>query len=455
MPELPPSPKSPYGEAVALADLVRLLSQAFLLVLVLLLVNEAAYVVGLPAWRNSHMYGKYPLGTDGLIISSWIALGVCLLVFVARQWQRGITLLFLGVIALLGPGVLSLTLHGGPGAGRSMALLVTSLGVVVAAAVAGVRFLGWLAFLAGGLIAWCSLFLGVSALTFWDSLRTLEPDTSGRYRSWLGPLTGLLETDRFGALVGVAPTRQTLGPVMAALLVVQVVLIARLQIHRGRAWVLLAPLACTLALLWSMSRTGILSAAVGLGVAFLPWNRLRPAHAVGLLWGLTLLTWAAPFLSAVAVDHSTKPQDTFAWRQSLWAAYLRDDGFFSVLGIGAQTPPPMGAGHAHNLLVESVANGGQMGFLGLAAFVLSAVYVALRARPTVQSVAVGVWAVLLVGGALELPVTVRQLSLSMLWFVALCTLGLAAGESRAQSRPQNPDEWGVVGAAGGVRKSAP
>ena len=435
----PPSKSRGVAEVV-LAELARILPQAFLIGMVLLFINEGAFIAGLPAWQSAASFGKYPIGATGLIISSWVAAAVCGLALLVRSPQPRVLQLCLAVIALLGPGVLSLSLHGGTGVAKSLALLVTSVGVVVSASLAGPRFVGGLAFVAGGLVAWISLILGFVSLAGAGSLKALEVDTSGRYGRWLGPLSGILDVDRLGALIGIAGGRQTLGPVMATLLVVHVVLILRLRLHHRRRWVLLVPLGSALGLLWSMSRTGMVAAVGGIFLALLPWNRLREAWAVAVLAGLTLLTWGLPVLSSVSSNGSPGSEGTFAWRRSLWGAYLEDDSFFSTVGIGAQAPPPIGAGHAHNLLVESVANGGQLGLLGLVVFVFVAVYVSVQARSPLQSVAVGVWGVFMVAGTLEMPVTVRLISFSMLWFMVLCALGVAASHPRTQSSLQKPAE---------------
>ncbi len=413
------------------------ISRVFLLFLVLILVNEGAFVAGLPAFQGAGQFGKYPFGGGALILSAWLAAAVILLALLERQQTRQTWLVVAAVIALLAPGVLSLTLHGASGQGRALALIVTSVGVVVAGASSGPGFLARLAFVGGGLIAWGSLVVGFLTVAGVGGLSALEIDSSDRYRLWLGPLSMMLEPGRFGALEGLAPTRQTLGPAMAMLLVVQVSVLMRSPGVRSRGVAYLAPIGCALALMWSMSRTGLVGAMAGLLLTSVPRGWLRRTAAIAVIAGTSLLVWFIPFATSWTYPVGTRPTDTWNWRRAMWAEYVQDDDFFSMFGIGSDVPPPLGAGHAHNLFVESVVNGGQVGLLGLFFFVIACASVIVAAAPVAGRAALGVWGTFVVVAAMELPITVRHYSIGLGWFIVLLTLAAAAtGSERSAGVPE-------------------
>ncbi len=425
-----------------LGDLSRAFARAFLILLTLVVVNEGLFAVGLPAFTSSDQFGKYPFGTGALYVLSWVAVIATLLAARARVLHRDVMLTIGAVVALLGPALLSLGIHGDSGQTRALALIVTSVGVIAAAAGSGRSFLAWLAMVGGAVIGWGSVLVGFLTLFGWAGASALEQDSSGRFVAWLGPFSGLIDPSRFGALIGVAPSRQTLGPAMAMLLIVQVVLISRWAPTRGVRLLWLAPAGCGLALLWSMSRTGVLGVVVGLLVAFMPLRRFRGSTGIALVSGITLLLWIVPFVTAFTYSSTARPTDTISWRRALWAKYLDDPAFFSTFGIGADAPPPLGAGHGHNLLVESMANGGQLGLVGLVVFVITCATVMLRALPLERSLALGVWAAFAVAGTMELPVTARHFSMALIWLIVLCAVAAAAGSAR-ENLPGSPEGSGV------------
>jgi hypothetical protein len=316
-----------------------------------------------------------------------------------------------------------------------------ALGVVACAVTATVfaisaRFLVLTWFLAGGLWAWSSILLALLVAVGLVDLQLWESDSEGRYASWLSVL-GIRAPDGLPALVGLATHRQTLGPGLAILLIAQLVVLVGGRVQAGwerlGAWT--AVLGGVLALIMSMSRTGLIAFLVGLGCAFIV--RVRSTRSVVAMTALCTLVVAAPL---VGLGLTNTSPGTWAWRLELWRQALAQPGVFAPFGPSAIDPPALGAAHAHNLLVELLTLAGLLGVLSLVLFFACSWAVVAGASPLRASAASGVIAATALIGQFEVPVTGRVTDLGLLYPLSVAVIAFAAagdGRRRSQKRDES------------------
>lgn len=390
---------------------------------------------GLAASRLGPMAGP---GRSGMFFLAWASPLSMGLAFRARAPHQGFTLLLAAVTAVLFPPVVSAALLSDGSVSSSFGLLLVSLGIVSAAASVQERFLTSGAFVVGALWALISLVLGVLSLAFPDRVAGLEMDSSGRYGDWMRAVGLSPFADSFGALTGVAPSRQALGATLAILIVIQIHLVRSVSTRLGipRIILLLPGVGCTLGLTWSLSRTGVLAVFVGLLISAVPWGRLKARFAVAVLTAAVVLLLMAPLATALIVQRQEASQDTFAWRTVLWRTYLRDSAVWTPFGLGPNAEPPIGAGHAHNQLLEFLAAGGLFALLGLVLFLTVVSYLVVTANPPAVRVGAGALGTFAAVGMFELPVSPRDDVLSMAWLLLLIALSFAAVSRVGDLRPR-------------------
>lgn len=194
------------------------------------------------------------------------------------------------------------------------------------------------------------------------------------------------------ALKGIALHPNTLGAIAGATIVLALLFTA--VPRRPGTWVI--PAVCLVALLWSQSRSALLGTTAALGVLVaVRWRPQLRAVAVGvaLVASLTPFVVTAPLPRLLQLDGAANA--VFNGRPVAWLAgsfgFLRDP----VLGYGPDAfTKPFWRGidaywqplHAHNEVIEVLAQAGLVGFATLLALVLVAVVAAL-VRPWPQALA--------------------------------------------------------------------
>ncbi len=354
------------------------------LVLCLATVMRSAYRYhGLPlSLVSSESASVWPAGaTGGLKLTSLLTILLLGCALATRALTR-LQWAFTGVVAvwLLAPSF-SLLVVSGTFDKRLLAFAATGAGIAVAAALAGARITRWTLFWSGSVWALASLILGLTAaLSGGRLVRTsLESDPGDRYTRWLRALGLDLGEGSVQALLGLSLHRQLLGMLLAMFLVLQVRHLMSVGANPRvlTLLVLLGPLSTGLALLWSMSRTSIVAAIVGLAASVLPIQRLPARRAIPLVSLAVVLIVTTPALLRGWIASSG--DGTLAWRGALWDQLLDLPGFWSPLGLGPRASFPNGASHAHNQALEAISMGGWLGLVALVVLVVISAFVAVHA----------------------------------------------------------------------------
>lgn len=284
----------------------------------------------------------------------------------ARAWSA------VAVVAFWGSTTFSGLLHG-----QAIPVASVAMALVAAALVLGPAMSPWpirISVLTGGLVALLSVGAGLLALLGWVK----------------GPLYGTAEYQRetlgLPALSGVAGHPNTLAQILGFSLLIAVAV----ALANPRVGAIILPIVILIPLLWSQSRTSI-AAAIGCVVVLmlqLRWPAIRP-----YVIGMALLAAVLPPLMHFSLGRYLDVNSVFNGRPIAWdtgrfvislSPYtgsgpgVMSDEFWEMLGRSRRD----GAGwlplHAHNEVLETIAQSGLVGATTLLAVVLVAVVAALQ-----------------------------------------------------------------------------
>ncbi len=377
--------------------------------------------------------GRLP-GAGGLAVLGWA--GVVITVLAAwrgevsrRQWQ-----LTAAVGVWIGSAALSMTVHGAMQDGRFWSVAAASVGVAAAGALVPFHLLRRLMVGLGWFFGWGSVVAAVSDLLFdWPPVLL---DDSPRYGQWLS-MVGL-DVGEVASLNGVTPGRVYVGLTCAVLLVFAVRAAPGLW-----TWIMSAGL--VVATLWSFSRTGMVAMVVGLLVTFIPFERSRR-----FVWPLAaLLVFILLPLALSAWLRTTSVSDgTTVWRFDLWQDTLSNPQVWMPFGVGPKPASPGYADHAHQQFLEALAIGGWLGLAGCLAFVVMAMWIAVRVAGLDNRATIGV--VFVMGAIFQVDVftySANYTNLNNAYILIVAIVVSAAGILK-------PDA-GAVGVAGTLRPAEP
>lgn len=239
-------------------------------------------------------------------------------------------------------------------------------------------------------------------------------------------------------LRGATPHPNTLAPLMVTYL-----LLEHLQPSRTAVRFAGSTLA-VLFLVLSQSKTGLIGAGVVLAVQWLrPPSHRRPRHVVGLalmagLVGATVVLLDSP-TQALVDPESLESIRTLTGRTRLWAFAFEAWQSEPVLGAGpqvfrryAESTGFTWAGQGHNQFVQSLAEGGLVGILGVLAYVGAMCTAAFRVARISHWGSISIVALLIIRCMTETPL--RRLSFEHLLVLAL----LFAWERADTAKPPSP-----------------
>lgn len=186
-------------------------------------------------------------------------------------------------------------------------------------------------------------------------------------------------------------------------------------------WII--PALATVALLWTQSRSAIFGLALGLAVWLLVSR--RPA-ARGLVMGVALIMVIAPAFVAASVWKDYLPIDSlFTGRVVAWTFGLLAFVLHPIFGYGpdvfsksywndhpGQYWQPL---HAHNLVIEVVAQSGLVGLTALVALVLVGVVIGLKRIGRLGHMAVALLVLTAAQAAVEVPLGLTYFPISYLF----------------------------------------
>lgn len=404
----------------------RYLALGLISLTLLLVINQGLYLVEMPALSGSSGTPFDPWGYPALLRVSVLSGAIALvLVLTTSQVAKSLPLAasVFGVFAAVAIG--SAISAGGP---LRTPLLwgIYSVGLLASGVALGPNFLRKLALWVGGIWCWASVLVGL--LSAGGLLPARALDSGERYGQWLSRITGQSSTFEVSALLGLGSGRQILGAAAALLLVIQLIVLMSPDFE-ARLHLWLAPLGALTALVWSMSRTGLLAAALGLVFAFLPWQRMSASRARKVL-ALVLVFLVTVPLFALFGYTAGNPQGTWQWRLEVWhdiLLRLRELPAFGIQGALTNT-----AGHAHNLLMEVASLAGLVGVAGLIYFVWKSSEVAVAAARNGCPVVLGGLVTFFVVGQTEMPINFRGTAFTATWPILI--LLLAAGTAWSQQR---------------------
>lgn len=409
------------------------IAAAYLLLLVVLFVNQSLYQTGLPSFSASTLTAYEPWGLQWLdrfaLMSSFVLVYLLLRGGMSRPSQilAWFTFSFFFV-----PSISNLVLNGvlhRPSLSWGIILATTA----AAATLLPSRVVGRAVIMGGGFWGYANLMVGLLVATGLSSMPILDPDP--RYSTWLQVL-GASDSSSWGALGGLGADRQMLGATLALFLVVQVrVLTAKL--HYFNVWTeILFVIGVSLALLWTLSRTSLIAVVVGLVVAHLPWRRMGAARATSLLaTGLSLL--AVVPLTGLFIS-APGGAGTWQWRVDLWSQLFQRPLFLSPFGLGPTQVLPLGATHSHNAVVEITFMAGLLGLLVAGLYLVFVTYVAVSCSSRDSSIAVAVVTTFVMLGQTEMPLNFRSASLTSQAIFALIILGASLGQRGLPRIPAYP-----------------
>jgi hypothetical protein len=329
--------------------------------------------------------------------------------------------------------------------GEGSIVMAVRLAVAIGAVALSASYMPWmwvrpLIVWGGGLFALSNVAAGLAGTMAWLPDGVIE--SNPRYQDWLG---GLVDAQSLPVLSGL-PGRQTLGGSLALVVVAQVALLwheRRLGFAQPSFW--FGPALGSLALAWTMSRTGVLALLAGLFAVFVPWGVI-PARARQSALALgSLLLMIAPLVGLIAYEPGL--QNTYQWRMQVWLDLLRDPRFFAPFGRGPNEGLVLGAAHTHNVVIELAALGGILGLAALLGFVWIMAGFAIRSMESLGRALLGSFVAFSVIAGWEMPISLRYPSLTielvLLAIIAGCTVGAT---SQSGSLPNRGEEANRLGA---------
>ncbi len=279
----------------------------------------------------------------------------------------------------------------------------------------------------GGLIVALSLLYGLANAV---GLGVGGFHTVGDYQRAVGGIP---------ALRGIALHPNTLGAIAALTLVVSLTI--ALANRRPGAFVI--PALCSVALIWSQSRTGLGSAVIA--VAALLLARRRPGAAPYLV-GASLLLSVLPVLATWQYGAFVDMSGLVTGRGLAWGPALRLFQESPLIGFGPdalsrefwQTQPgqwwePL---HAHNQVLQAMAQAGLLGLTGLVALALAAARVALSRVGWNGALAVSLLVFVGAQSGVEVPLGLTYFPIALLMPATIVAAFAYAGSLSWSPRPR-------------------
>lgn len=400
------------------------------LVGLLVCVNQGLFAAGLPAFSGPGRTAYNAWGQGMTLPLTIYALVVVVVLHVRASLPASVWPVAGAVFVLFASCGATGTILG-LGVGSAFFWAVVSVAYLLSAVVVGPVWLGPIVIWGGGAFAWLNVAVGLMASTTGlNRADILNADS--RYGGWMSSLGWPSQSPGVEALIGIGNGRQVLGVTCAIMIVAQIILLRSMRPRRALPW-LVGPLGTGIALAWSMSRTGLVAALIGLAAAYLPWQRIsRNIAQVGLFAG-SLFLLLLP-LGSVFGYQAGSPRGTWQWRLEVWHGTLESLSRSPVIGIGSATPLPMGATHSHNVFLEVWALGGVLGVLALVTLLWLASKTAVAAARTGQRALVGILVVYITASQTEMPINLRDNVLLPQWLLLLLVLGTTLALSSAPQR---------------------
>lgn len=239
------------------------------------------------------------------------------------------------------------------------------------------------------------------------------------------------------ALQGITLHPNTLGALAAFVLIVGLA-IALADLRTGT---LLVPAAAAIAVLWSQSRIGIMSAVAGALVLVIArrWTTIRSWFTGGAI----LLPWL-PVVAALLVFPARAATTIVNGRDLAWAPALRIFQENPLTGFGPnvlsrafwrhQPPQTWEPLHAHNQILQTLAEAGAVGLVFLMGLLLAAVVVALGRPGPAGALAVALLVFVCLQSAVEVPLGLTYFPISYL-LPTLCLTVFAYSGVVGRRRP--------------------
>lgn len=400
----------------------RAVSLAYIWLLVAVMVNQGLHSVGLPAVTTSTATPYDPLGTAAVAVLGISSVAVLLWVPSRTAIPDAVWWLALAASGIFLAAYLSALLGGYGSSPSTLVGGAASAAVLIGGSTLSSRDLRRLLIWGGGVFAWGSLLIGV--LTVGGLSGVTGVDSGERYSDWLRVLGVPVSAPEFGVLVGLGSGRQALAGTMAMLLLMQCVVLATDSPGATiREW-LIGPVGSAAALAWTFSRTGFLALLIAVAIQALPWRRWSGRPLVTLTFvGLVLISILP--LAALSNYRAGNPSGTWEWRLELWHQSLESLSTSWIFGLSAATPPPLGALHAHNLILEVLTVGGVLALIAYAYFLWRATDVAVTALPSCRA-ALAALSIFVVLGQTEMPLSFRAPGITQRWFILLVVLSATA-----------------------------
>ena len=388
----------------------------------LLVANQGLFSAGLPAWtvplHAAHdPLGPIFLGCLALIATMWISY-----LTISGRSPQDAQVAGLCVLALFAAVSLSGLVHGASAnqwiIGVSWGLL--SWAFLLSAVILGSKSLAKVAIIGGGLYCWTSIVIGLLSVTGVVAGSAVE--TGDQFREWLDLLQWPGTAPAAVALGGLGGNRQVLGATAAMILIIQVLILKRRGLPLLSLGWLVGPAGSLIALCWSMSRTGYVTALAVTLLLLIPWRSFAARLRRTSLFALFVFLPIAPLLTLIWT-RPVRASGTWEWRLDLWISLLQRSQEFLLFGWSPAVPLPVGATHAHNLLLETAVVGGMAGLLAAGAWMWQASGVASRAIAAGSLELTGVLLAFLIAGQTEMPINYRTAVFLPHWFIVLLVLG--------------------------------
>lgn len=409
---------------------VRAVSLAFIGWCIALMVNQGAHAAGLPAFTTSTATPYDPLGAAAFTFIGIPSIAAITLIARRAPIPQATWLLALATSGVFLAVYIS-TLLGGHGSSSSALLgALASAAALISGSVLPSGDLRKLLVWAGGIFAWGSLMVGMLTISGVNGVAGV--DLGARYSEWLRFVGLPVSTPELGVLTGLGGGRQALAGTMAMLLITQLtVLKTSVPPAKLHEW-LVGPLGSALALAWTFSRTGLIALLLAAAITVLPWRRWSGRPPVVLTF-LGLVALSLIPLAALSTYQPGAPSGTWEWRLELWHRTLESLRTAWVFGDSPATPPPLGALHTHNLVLEVLVVGGVLALMAYGFFLWTATDLSVRSAVGQSRAALAALTVFVVLGQTEMPLAFRSPGLTQRWLLLLLVLSAAAA-SIARSR---------------------
>lgn len=385
-------------------------------------------------------FGRLDLPEAAFVVVAIVAaaLGVWLLV----RYQPTPLILWFGIAVIVAMGLPPLLgILRGQDAGSGQLAFALALGVAVwMTALIPPGTVRWSSLAVLGLVAWAGLGAGLLAEAGVFSYGLFNEPAQDRQLFGLIQLRGVMpHPNTMGIFAG-------LGLVLSLRQVLTDLLDGKRNSRATLALLLGVALPCTIALIWTQSRTSAIAAFVGLVVALLPlqrpsWHWVPPVVAMFAALMVTI-----PVIVAETIGYD------FNGRGIPWALAQQEFESNPLVGRGPEFLSDEYRANlellwqpetAHNMLMQAIGEAGLLGLLALAALILVMCLIAVQAVPFDRQWALIVVAMFCVLGGQEssLSLPVRSALLVQFAIVASSVVLLSRGagtptsEQTAQAEP--------------------